>query len=297
MMTRVIALHGATGSGKSTFTRLIGEYLGDDCHIIQENLEEILATSSSNADQTSWYRRRTVIGASDQVTHLFVEHITPLWILVFSLVSHFLIGTVWPIIILLITFLSIGRLCRWINSHILSKMWLYNVFLFTHRQKKSSASWIWRDRTCVDAYTYCLLDKATSVPSNMRSILLEQTNTTRAAIILDVSEGIIKKHLKTRMNAPTASRAFAFVTRLILLTKLPIRGSIAALPLIERWYRWMNVPVIKISELREKLDCDAQTGEIEWSKQSIDVLLKTVNEAIQQRGPPVLTIDDSLIPW
>lgn len=296
-MTRVVALHGAAGAGKSTLTRLIGEHLGNDCHIIQENLDEILAISSSNDGSTPWYRRRTAISASDKITHRFINHINPLAFLMFSLTVHFLFDTVWPILLLFIICLAIGRLCRWLNSHILSKMWLYNVFLFTQRQKKSNARWIWRDRTCVDAYTYCLLDKVASVPSDMSSLLLDQTNTTSVAIILDVSEQMIMKHLRTRMNAPTSSRSFAIATRLILAFRIPIRGSIAALPLIEQWYRKMNVPVIKISQLRDRLDYDTRTGEIQWSKQSINVLLETIEQAIQQRGPPILTIDEPLMPW
>jgi hypothetical protein len=296
-MKRVIALHDATGSGKSTLSRLMDEYWGTDCLVIQEKLDDVLGTSSSDDGQASWYRRTTAIIASDTVTPIIMEHIDPLSVLVFTLTIHFLLGTVWPIILLLIVCLTVIRLCRWFNSHILSKMWLYNVFLFSHRQIGSSCQWVWRDRTCLDIYAYCLLDKATSVPSNMGSILLEETHATSVAIILDTPKHIIEKHLRTRMNASTTPRSMAIVTRLLLLTHYPIRSSIAALTLVERWYQKMNVPVIKMSQLYNTLDHDKTTGDIEWSKRSINVLLKTIERAIEQRGPPSSTIDESLMPW
>jgi hypothetical protein len=59
----------------------------------------------------------------------------------------------------------------------------------------------------------------------------------------------------------------------------------------------MNVPVIKISQLRDKLDNDTTTGEIQWSKHSIKVLIETIEQTIEQRKPPCVTIDESLIPW
>jgi hypothetical protein len=110
---------------------------------------------------------------------------------------------------------------------------------------------------------------------------------------MDVPQHIIEKHLKTRMNASTTSPSFAFVTWLILLTQLPIQSSIAALALFERWYQRMSVPVIKISQLRDKFDNDTTTGEIQWSKHSIKVLIET----IEQRKPPCVTLDESLMPW
>ncbi len=153
-MTYVVALHGSAGSGKSTLCRGIGEYLGSDCLVIQENLDEILATPSSNDDWAPWYRRTTAISASDNVTHILTDHISPLSLLVFTLTVHFLMGTIWPVVILFIGCLTISRLCRWINSHILSKLWLYNIFLFSHRERKSDCRWILRDRTCLDIYIH-----------------------------------------------------------------------------------------------------------------------------------------------
>jgi hypothetical protein len=131
----------------------------------------------------------------------------------------------------------------------------------------------------------------------MSSLLLEQTHTTSVAIILDVPQNIISKHLRTRINAPTTSFSFALVTRLMLFAQLPIRASIAGLTLVERWYQKMNVPMIKISQIRDKLDHDTNTGEIQWSKHSISVLLETIEQTIQQRGPSASTIDESLMPW
>jgi hypothetical protein len=271
--------------------------LGTDCLVIQENLEEILATPSTDDNRKLWCRRTTAVSASDNITHIFVGNISPLSVIVFTLTVHFLVGSVWPVILLFIGCLTISRLCRWINSHILSKMWLYNVFLLSHRQRRSNCQWVWRDRTCLDIYAYCLLNKATSVPSNMPAILLEQTNTTSVAIILDVSRNLIEKHLRKRIHAPTSSRSFAFATRLILFFDFSIQASITALTLLERWYQKMNVPLIKISQLNDKLDHDATTGDIQWSKRSISVLFEAIQQAMEQRAPRSPTIDDSLMPW
>ncbi|CAF4336685.1 unnamed protein product, partial [Adineta steineri] len=81
------------------------------------------------------------------------------------------------------------------------------------------------------------------------------------------------------------------------LFKIPTRSSINALKFVERWYQKMNVPVIKISQLRDKLDYDLKTGDIQWNKHSINVLQKAIDEAIEKRGLPSATVDESLIPW
>ncbi|CAF1322284.1 unnamed protein product [Adineta steineri] len=296
-MTHVIALHGATGSGKSTLSRLMGEHLGTKCLVMEENLDALLATPSSDDSQTPWYRQKTAISASDTVTNFFMRYISPISVLIFTLITYFFTGTVWAVVILFIICLTIGRFFRWLNSHILSKMWLYNVSLLKDQQNQSNYTWIWRDRTCVDIYTYCIMNNSTSVPLNTSQILLEQTHTTSVAVILDVPEHIIKTHLRKRMTASTTSLSFAVATRLILWTKIPVQSSINALKLIEQWYQRMNIPVIKISQLRNKLDCDSITGDIQWSKHSINVFHKTIEEAIEKRGLPSSTIDDLLMPW
>lgn len=297
MMTRVVALHGSTGSGKSTLSRVIEEHLGAKCLVIQENIDELLPTSNTGDNQAPWYHRTTAISASDNVTNILMGYISPFSVLIFTLIVYLFMGTVWLVVLLFVGCFAISRLCRWLNSHILSKMWLYNVFLFNHREKTSSCQWVWRDRTCIDVYAYCLLNKATAVPLNMGSILLEQTRTTSVAIILDVPQHIIEKHLRKRVRAPTTSWSFAVVTQLILLIQLPITASIAALKLVERWYTKMNVPVIKISELRDQLDSDETIGDIHWNERSINILLGTIERAIVQREPPSSTIDELLMPW
>ncbi|CAF0837420.1 unnamed protein product [Adineta steineri] len=296
-MTRVIALHGSTGAGKSTLTRLMGEHWGTNCHVMEEVLEGIMAVPSSDDKHMSWYRQKPAFAARDNVTSFFMAYISPISVLIFTLINHYLTGTVWPVIILFLIFLAIGRFFLWFNSTMLSKMWFYNVSYFNDQQNRSNRTWIWRDRTCLDVYTYALMDNYTSVPLNMRQILLEETHTTSVAIILDVPEHIIKTHLRRRMNAPTTTFWMAFATRLILLFKIPIRSSINALKLVERWYQKMNVPVIKISQLRDKLDYDLKTGDIQWNKHSINVLQKAIDEAIEKRGLPSATVDESLIPW
>jgi energy-coupling factor transporter ATP-binding protein EcfA2 len=297
MMTRVVAIHGSTGAGKSTLCRLMQNHLGTDCLVIQENLEEVLTTSSTDDDQVLWYCRTTAISASDLVTNILMERIGPISVLASAIIVDFLMGTVWPIVLLFVGCLTIGRLYRWFSSHMLSKVWLYSVFNFSHRQKTTNYRWVWRDRTCLDAYAFCLLEKATAVPSNMGSVLLEETNATSVALILDVPPHIVEKHLRTRIYAPTTPRLFAFVTRLVLLTGFIIKKSVAVVRVIERWYAKMNVPVIKNSELLDKLDYDGTTGNIVWSTHSISVLLETIERAIAQRGPPSTVSDESFMPW
>ncbi|CAF0847181.1 unnamed protein product [Adineta steineri] len=296
-MTRVIALHGSTGAGKSTLTRLMGEHLGTNCHVMEETMEGLLGAPSSDDKHMPWYRQKPAITGNDKVTSLFMVYISPISILIFTLISHYFAGTVWPVIILFIICLAIGRFFRWLKSTMLSKMWFYNVSLFNDQQNRSNCTWIWRDRTCLDVYAYALMANSPSVPLNMGQILLEETHTTSVAIILDVPEHIIKTNLRRRMNAPTTTFWMAFATRLILLSKISIRTTTNALKLVERWYQKMNVPVIKISQLRDKLDYDSKTGDIQWSKHSMNVLQKAIDEAIEKRGLPCATIDESLIPW
>ncbi|CAF4831566.1 unnamed protein product [Rotaria sp. Silwood1] len=59
----------------------------------------------------------------------------------------------------------------------------------------------------------------------------------------------------------------------------------------------MNVPVIKRSQIKDKLDHDEATGNIRWTQHSIDVLLQVIKQAAEQRRSPLPTIDQSLIPW
>jgi len=66
---------------------------------------------------------------------------------------------------------------------------------------------------------------------------------------------------------------------------------------VERWYTKMNIPVIKISQLGKKLDRDATTGDIEWKKHSISILLEAIEQAIQRRQAPPSTMDELLMPW
>ena len=67
-MRRVIALHGAAGSGNTTLIRLIQEYFGTDYFAIQEDADELLATPSRDDDQVAWQQQTTAIGARDNVT-------------------------------------------------------------------------------------------------------------------------------------------------------------------------------------------------------------------------------------
>jgi len=92
-------------------------------------------------------------------------------------------------------------------------------------------------------------------------------------------------------------RLIICVTRLMVTFQLFIRDTIAALILIERWYAEMNVPVIKVSQINEKLDHDKTTGNIQWTQHSIDVLLQSIERAIEERRSSSSTINEFLIPW
>jgi hypothetical protein len=243
-----------------------------------------------------WFQRTTAIHAGDNLIHFIVEKVSPISLIIFTIATYLATGSVWPIVILLIGSVTIGRLSRWFNSYLLSQMWHCNVSLFFDRERKTHCRWIWRDRTCIDIYTFCLINKATAVPLNMPEILLEQTRSTSVAIILDLPQSIIEHNLRERMHAPSSNFVTVFYTRLMVTFGLFIQDTIAALTLIERWYAEMNVPVIKISQINEKLDHDKTTGNIQWTQHSIDVLLQTIERAIEERRSPS-TIKDFLIPW
>ncbi|CAF2987511.1 unnamed protein product [Rotaria sp. Silwood2] len=163
--------------------------------------------------------------------------------------------------------------------------------------KKNDCHWTWCDRTCVDIYTYCLLNQAKAVPSNLPTIILEQSHQTSVAVILDRPRHLIEQHLKKRMSSPKISLSFTLCSRLLLYIDLPVRASIAALKLVERWYLNLKIPVIKISQIDHQLDHDPMTGDIQWNKHSIETLFKHIEQVIQQREFPSSTIDDLFIPW
>ena len=296
-MSRVISLHGSTGSGKSTLVRVMKERLGDECAVIEENLDELLTASSTNDRSVPWLRQTTAIIASDNVTQIMMEYLSPFSVVCATVMIYWMFGSAWPVIAALIVCFSVCRACRWLNSRILSKMWLCNVSLFFDRQKKTNCRWIWRDRTCVDVYTYCLLNRATAVSGDFQSILLDQTRETSVAIILDRPRQIIEEHLRRRIASPATPRSFAFVTWLILHTELPIRASTAALELVERWYSHSKVPVIKISDIDAQLHHDSSTGDIQWNAHSIGVLLQQIEQAVEKRERSTPTADSTFLPW
>jgi hypothetical protein len=271
--------------------------LGDECAVIEENLDELLTASSISDHNVPWLRRKTAIVASDNVTQIMMEHLSPFSVLMITGLVYWMFGSAWPIIVAFIVCFSLCRVCRWLNSRILSKMWLCNVSLFFNRQRKTNCRWIWRDRTCVDVYTYCLLNRATAVSEDFPSILLDQTRETSVAIILDRPRQIIEEHLRRRIASPTTSRLFAVATWLILHTKLPVRASTAALEIVERWYSNSKVPVLKISDIDAQLDHDANTGDINWNDHSVEVLLKHIERAIEKHESPALKTDSTFLPW
>lgn len=273
------------------------ERLGDECAVVEEILDELLTASSTNDHSVPWLRRTTAIIASDNVTQIMMEHLSPFSVLCVTGMIYWIFSSAWPVIAAFIVCFSVCRACRWLNSHILSKMWLCNVSLFFDRQKKTNCRWIWRDRTCVDVFTYCLLNRATAVSEDFPSILLDQTRETSVAIILDRPRQIIEEHLRRRITSPTTPRSFAFITWLILHTELPIRASAAALELVERWYSHSKVPVIKISDLDAQLDHDSSTGDIQWNEHSIAVLLKQIERTIEKRELPPPMMDSTFLPW
>ncbi|CAF5067182.1 unnamed protein product [Rotaria sp. Silwood1] len=114
---------------------------------------------------------------------------------------------------------------------------------------------------------------------------------------MDVPRNIIDQNLRARLTAPTTTASMLFFTRLLVWFSPFVQNTLAALEFLERWYTIMNVPMIKISQLKEKLDHDTTTGNIQWTQHSIDVLVEAIKRAIEQRGPLRSTIDQSLIPW
>jgi hypothetical protein len=272
------------------------EYLSTDCLAILENFDDTMAMSSSDDNQLAWYQRNTAINLYDDMTHELIDTLTPFSVIVFTFIVYFITGTVWPVVLLVICTFVICRCRRWFESHICSKAWRWNVFLFFHRQLKSDCQWIWRDGTCVNTYGYCMSRNAISVPLNMPEILLQETHTISIAIMLDIPQYLTDKHLRTRLHTST-SRSHVITTRLMLWSQSFRQASMGHLPFVERWYTKMNIPMIKISQLSEKLDHDAATGDIEWNKHSISVLLEAIEQAIQQRRLPCSKIDESLMPW
>jgi hypothetical protein len=180
-----------------------------------------------------------------------MEHISPIPVLIFSLTVYLMMSTVWSVFLLFIACFVVGV------SVIFCRRCGHTMFFFFYqRQKTTSCQWVWRDRTYLDTYAYSLLNKASTVALNMKSILLEQTHATSVAIILGVSQRIIEQHL-----------------------------------------RKMNVPLIKISELRSQLDYYEGTYDINWNEYSINVLLETIERVITQRELPCAMIDDLFIRW
>ncbi|CAF3147470.1 unnamed protein product [Rotaria sp. Silwood2] len=114
---------------------------------------------------------------------------------------------------------------------------------------------------------------------------------------MDVPRNLIEKNLRARLTAPTTTAAMRFFTRLMVWFSIFVQNILAALEFLEQWYAIMNVPVIKISQLQDKLDHDTTTGNIQWTQHSIDVIVEAIKRAIEQRGPLHSTIDKSLIPW
>ncbi|CAF3827131.1 unnamed protein product [Rotaria sp. Silwood1] len=131
----------------------------------------------------------------------------------------------------------------------------------------------------------------------MPEILTEQTRSTSIALLFDLPQTVIKRNLRARIQATNATFTNIFFTRLILSFEFFIRESVNALTFLERWYTNMNVPVIKRSQIKDKLDHDEATGNIRWTQHSIDVLLQVIKQAAEQRRSPLPTIDQSLIPW
>lgn len=271
----------------------------DSSLIVEECLDELLSIpNTTEPNSTKWFQKKTVILANDNVTQYVMERLHPLLLFALTMISYWIFDSLWPMQIVMIGIFSICRLLRWINSQILSKLWLYNVSLFYDRQRNSNCLWLWRDRTCIDVYTFCLLDRATAVPSDLPKVILDQANETSIAIILDRPRHLIEQHLKQRMNSPTTSRSFAIATWLILYIGLPIRYSMDALQLVERFYLHLGIPVIKISDIDSQLEHDTITGDIEWNPTSMTTLLITIQKTIQKRDRPIVkTIDESFLPW
>lgn len=264
--------------------------------IIEEKLEELQSISTTDDNHNWWFRRKTVIIASDNVTQWLMENLDPLSIGMSILVSFWLFASLWPSMVLFLVAFSLCRLCRWLNGQILSKLWTYNSSLFYGRQKKATSPWIWRDRTCVDIYTYCLLNRATAVPSDLPSVLKDQTTETSIGIILDRPRHVIEQHLKRRINS-SPSRSLAIVTWLILHLRIPLSSSMDALKLVERFYSHLGIPVIKLSEFESQLDHDESDGDIQWSERSIKILLTIIEEAIKARPSSSMTLDEFWLPW
>jgi hypothetical protein len=181
-------------------------------------------------------------------------------------------------------------------SHLLSKLWNYysNHYIKSKEEvhhlldindNRSDIHWTWFDRNCVDIYAFCCIDQPTVVPKDFVDILISQTTDTNVAIIMDTPRKIICQHLAARFCGQYASNRVRLVTKLLIKIPFMIETTLKALQYVEEWYDAFNVPVIKVSQLYERLDKDSETQEIIWTKNSVDILLKEIEKSIAHKQP------------
>ncbi|CAF0845845.1 unnamed protein product [Didymodactylos carnosus] len=183
---------------------------------------------------------------------------------------------------------------RLFRSNAVSAVWNYNKLryqrvkeLMQNLQQQEEPleqvqEWIWLDRNCIDAYSYCQLEDEVLVGSDFLPTLSDQTEHLSCGIWMDTSLFLIHAHHQQRAkNLPLFGR---LISKLMVAFPSIYMPTIHACHTVKQWYQQNGVPFLVISEWKEEHKTEITEmnsgGEMTWNDHNLSLLFSSVERLI-----------------
>jgi hypothetical protein len=298
----LISIHGAGGSGKTTFLSKVQLYQRDN---IKNTV--FLETASGLASASSIIDKRPILLRILNPKFSVETNLLKIWtirMILFMMYIMSLIKTTiipfssifWLILLLLYIIISYTQ---WLFSSVfLQSVCNYEKLQHTSVMNKikeinkieliKKQNWIWEDRNCIDAYSYITLHKAVVNDTDFKNTLLEHTQQLSCGIWIDSSISLICSHHLKR--AQESKSIFGYLISKLMATFPSIFvPTITAVETVKEWYLKNDIPFIQISEwiIENKnniTDYNIDSEEISWNNHNLALLFSSIELLIKKNN-------------
>jgi hypothetical protein len=289
----LISVHGAGGSGKSTFLLKIKQYQKNNIkNIVFIESPSDLSSANSIMDKRpilfKFFEPKFSIKTNMLKTWSIRIILFIIYIISLTKIENILIQKILCLLFLLSFIIPYSI---WLfQSLFLQYVWDYEKLQHISVMNKieelnkiellEKKNWIWEDRNCIDVYSYSTLQKAIINIPDFQNILLEHTHFLSCGIFMDRPISLICKHHLKRAQESTNIFGYLISKLLATFPSLFI-PTIDAVDTVKEWYLKHNIPFIKISEwIRDNKDnineYDLITEEITWNEHNLTLLFSSL---------------------